>query len=104
MHNATGSFGTRRSPVGHVRGPNSGLGAGLSARWGRRAGRRATRTKGAGRRWPTLGTSIRVVFRVDGTIPKFGGLYGPLCKGHLGGCAICSEITILGFITSLATV
>ena len=23
-------------------------------------------------------------FRVDGTIPKLGGLYGPLSKGHLG--------------------
>ena len=33
-------------------------------------------------------------FRVDGTILKFGGLDGPLSKGHLEVCAIYSETTV----------
>ena len=34
-------------------------------------------------------------FGVDGTIPKFGGLYGAPSKRHIGVCAFCSETTVL---------
>ena len=38
-------------------------------------------------------------FRVDGAIPKFGGLDGPpIYKTHLGGCAIYSETTVRSWL------
>ena len=39
--------------------------------------------------------------RVDGTIPKLGGLYGSPSKRHLGGCAIYSETIVKTYSPTL---